>query len=83
MERVSGVPPSRQFFIQCETCGQYTISEKTAQEFLTQKLRKRLEKAFSEGAHGAILRFLDGCPNCKPNNLAAKVELLAFRKTVH
>lgn len=77
----SGIPPPRQYFGRCETCGTYPISEKTARQFLTKALRKKLDEALRQGAHGAILTFKGGCPVCRPNE-PVEVELSALRPKV-
>lgn len=79
------VPPPKQFFFQCEKkkCGTYSVSESTAREFLTEKLRKKLDDALKKGAHGATLTFLNGCPICKSNNPDPVIILSALKKRIN
>ena len=71
-------PPALQFFFRCSECGTYRVSEETARKFLSKKLKKKLDKSIRSGAYGAILTFQNGCPNCKPKNKAAEIELSAL-----
>ena len=64
-----------EFFVSCGKCGVYRIGEKTAIRFLTKALQHKLREAFRKNARAATLKFLKGCPNCKPNNTDAEVEL--------
>ena len=76
-------PPSLQFFFRCPTCGTYRVSEETARKFLTKKLRKKLDESIRKGAHGAILTFHNGCPNCTPDNPDAVIELSALKPIIN
>ncbi len=81
--KISGIPPPEQFWFRCEECGEYRVTEKTARKFLTKRLRKKLDDALKKGAEGAVLTFENGCPNCKPDNRDAVVELSAIKRRVH
>jgi hypothetical protein len=83
MAHIRGPPLPAQFFFRCSTCGTYRVSEETARKFLTKKLRKKLDESVRKGAHGAILTFLNGCPNCRPDNKAVEIELSALWPKVH
>ncbi len=87
MKKKKAIPPlnfPRQFFFRCEEkCGVYPVSENTARKFLTEKLKKRLEAAIHSGAHGAILEFQSGCPNCKPENSNALIKLLSLKLRIN
>jgi hypothetical protein len=78
-----GPPVPVQYYFRCEKCGVYQVTEKTARKFLTRKLQKELDKSIRKGVEGAILTFLNGCPNCKPANPDAEVELSVFQPKVH
>ncbi len=80
---VKTIPSPRQFFFECAKCGTYPVSEKTLRRFITPKLRKELDKKLASGAGGAVLKFLNGCPACTPDNPHAKVELSALKPIVH
>ncbi len=69
--------PRAAFLFECRRCGgQYPVSKKTAEQFLSKELRKKLKHALGhEGAVGAVLTFKNGCPQCVPENLEAVVEL--------
>lgn len=79
----SGVSPPKRFWFKCYTCGQYPVTERTMRKFLTRPLQKKLDAALRDGAEGAVLSFENGCPNCKPNNEKAVIELSVLRRRVH
>ncbi len=79
---IKPIPPPRQFYVECPKCGVYRISEETARQFLTQKLRKKLDDRLGKGAAGAKLKFDGGCPNCEPNT-THEIELIALTPSVH
>ena len=76
---ITGVPPPQKyFFFKCDMCGQYPVSEKTARDFLTEKLRTLLDEKLHEGAVGADLTFKDRCPRCEPDE-TYYIELAALK----
>lgn len=81
--KILRAPPPKLFSFRCETCGEYPVTEQTMREFLTEKLRKKLDEALQKGAHGARLTFETGCPVCTPDNPDAVVELAALWPKVH
>ena len=83
LNRQSGVPPPKRFFVRCKKCGEYSVSESTAHKFLTEKLKKKLDLSLDRVGGRAILDFLKGCPNCKPDNRDAVVELSIERPKLH
>jgi hypothetical protein len=53
------------FRFRCVRCGEYTVEEKTFLSFLTDLLRRRLDRK-RESAKGAVLTFSrGGCPRCR------------------
>ena len=75
---IKPIPPPREFFFECPRDGTYRVSEETLRQFLTEKLRRRLDKRLEGGAHGAKLKFAEGCPTCEPNS-THEVTLIALR----
>lgn len=81
--RHSGVPPPK-FFIECGlTCGRYLVSEDVARKFLTEDINRKLGDSLAKGAHGAILKFPNGCPKCTPHSASAKVIVTALKPKFH
>ncbi len=83
MKKITGIPPPKRFWFGCQKCGTYRVSETTARRFLTELLRNKLYEALQKGAERAVLTFKDGCPNCKPDNPDAAVELSVLRRRRH
>lgn len=78
-----GIPPPRQFFVECPTCGTYRISEATAREYLTPELQRKLDDRLAKGAAGAKLKFKKHCFVCKPKS-AYYLELVTLKaETTH
>ncbi|MBP9710956.1 MAG: hypothetical protein KBD50_01710 [Candidatus Pacebacteria bacterium] len=83
MSTIKSPPRPMHYFFRCATCDTYLVSEETAKKFLTSRLQKRLDESIREGAHGAILTFHNGCPNCTPDNKAAEIKLSALMPKIN
>lgn len=72
------IPPPREFFFECPRDGTYRVSEETLRQFLTGRLRSKLDDRLVHGAHGAKLKFKGGCPTCEPDG-THEVTLIALK----
>ncbi len=80
MKKVKPTPPSKQFRFWCEEERRaYQVSESTAREFLTKKLRKKLDESLKDKV---TLQFSNGCPMCKPDN-TYKIELSVSKQRIN
>ena len=78
-----GIPPPRQFFVQCPNCGTYRVSEGAARSYLSAQLKQKLDDRLAKGAAGAKLKFLKHCFTCKPK-AAYHIELVTLKaETTH
>lgn len=80
---IKGIPPPRQFFVQCPNCGTYRVSEEAARSYLSPELKRKLDDRLAKGAAGAKLKFKKHCFTCKPES-AYVVELVTLKaETTH
>ena len=75
---IKGIPPPRQFYVECPNCGIYRVSEQTAHKYLSSELRRKLDDRLAKGAAGAKLKFKKHCFTCKPKS-AYHIELVTLR----